>query len=481
MLNFKRLILSSFVICTVFITTVNAQSIFILPDAPANQIVTAAPGDVLQIETLVTGSTTGILGTQNFTPVYIITATPTTTGIPVTIYSTVGQGTTVDAFYAIDNSGACGTPNDFLFSGCLPFINIDQKLIGAAYQNANLGGVVVPCLPVLPAGHHYDIKLTIVELNTNSSIPSNWSFNGTDVNGNFFNTNVPINTAWNYTTPSFMELTMSYTTVSIGGSPTITPQTSCTAANGGVDITVSGGQSPYTYVWNTGATTEDLSGVSYGFYYVTVTDANGCEATAGYHIPNNTTEIEIGFVQPANICVGGTRRLEIANPDPSCTYDWYDAALGGNFLGTGTEICINPGSPGTRTYWVRASCGFCSGLASVDLNVLFAGSKSCSFITSDINCTTVVNKAGLAEEVQQGFNLYPNPAGNQVEITTLDQSSANWSVKVYDLTGSKVLVEQNLNERGEGGLNIMSLPAGAYFVRLFKNGEATSTEKLLKQ
>jgi outer membrane protein OmpA-like peptidoglycan-associated protein/uncharacterized protein (DUF2141 family) len=47
--------------------------------------------------------------------------------------------------------------------------------------------------------------------------------------------------------------------------------------NGEVNISVRGGVAPYRYSWNTGATTQNLTGVTSGRYSVLITDANNCQ------------------------------------------------------------------------------------------------------------------------------------------------------------------------------------------------------------
>ena len=75
------------------------------------------------------------------------------------------------------------------------------------------------------------------------------------------------------------------------------------ASNGAIDISVSGGVTPYTFSWMTtsgsgwpGATTEDVSGLLPGHYIVVVTDAAGCTVNANYFL--NTTNPILVNVNP---------------------------------------------------------------------------------------------------------------------------------------------------------------------------------------
>ena len=50
-------------------------------------------------------------------------------------------------------------------------------------------------------------------------------------------------------------------------------------ATGEIDLTVGNGSPSYTFAWSNTETTEDVTGLIGGTYFVTVTDAVGCSVT----------------------------------------------------------------------------------------------------------------------------------------------------------------------------------------------------------
>lgn len=94
--------------------------------------------------------------------------------------------------------------------------------------------------------------------------------------------------------------------------------------NGRVNLTVNGGVGGYSFVWSTGATTQNLPFVGAGVYSVTATDANGCSATAQATVNENSTLAVSGSVAPA-VCFGfftGSIELDIIGGTPSYNVEW---------------------------------------------------------------------------------------------------------------------------------------------------------------
>jgi hypothetical protein len=73
----------------------------------------------------------------------------------------------------------------------------------------------------------------------------------------------------------------------------LTSTNSCSGSTGSISSTVTGGTPPYQYLWSTGSTAANLNNLPSGTYTVTVTDANGCSATASATVLEDDTEFTI--------------------------------------------------------------------------------------------------------------------------------------------------------------------------------------------
>jgi gliding motility-associated-like protein len=116
---------------------------------------------------------------------------------------------------------------------------------------------------------------------------------------------------------------------------------SCTGStNGGIDVQIIGGTTGYTYVWNTGAASEDLTNIGAGIYNVTATDANGCrfDTTITLIEPPALVLNENHVNVPCNGFTTGSIDLTINGGVTPYTYLWSNNATTQDIdtLGAGT-------------------------------------------------------------------------------------------------------------------------------------------------
>jgi hypothetical protein len=206
------------------------------------------------------------------------------------------------------------------------------------------------------------------------------------------------------TEPSVLVLSDSSTSVSCNG-----------GSDGGIDITVSGGTSPYSFNWSTSDTTEDVSGIPAGSYSVLVTDANNCTTIDSITV-SQADSLLLTLTTTLVDCYGdenGTGTLSLTGGMPPYAYSWNDpnnqttaTATGlavGNYQATVTDAngCVVGGSisifaPNPISYITSStnpSCfGGCDGEATVQATGGFA---PYSFLWDDPSAQTNSTAVGL--------------------------------------------------------------------------------------
>lgn len=104
----------------------------------------------------------------------------------------------------------------------------------------------------------------------------------------------------------------------------------CGAANGSITVYPFGGSAPYTYLWNTGSTSQILNGVASGTYTVTITDANLCTLSSQYFV-NSISGPSIAVNSTTNVLCAGdsTGAIFVTASGGTLPYSflWSDGSL----------------------------------------------------------------------------------------------------------------------------------------------------------
>ena len=143
---------------------------------------------------------------------------------------------------------------------------------------------------------------------TESNLPAGtYSVTVTDATGC-----IMIQTSFNISEPTAINLSMSHTDVNCAGDST-----------GSVSVAASGGTSGYTFLWSSGGTTQSETNLTAGAYTVTVTDANGCVATASDSISEPASPITLMLSATAVTCGNnGTATVIAAGGSGTFIYTW---------------------------------------------------------------------------------------------------------------------------------------------------------------
>mgnify|MGYP000197162666 CR=1 FL=1 len=225
------------------------------------------------------------------------------------------------------------------------------------------------------------------------------------------------------------------TTTSIG--------TICNGDQGSIDLTATGGTSPYTYQWSNGQTTEDITAITAGSYDVTVTDNVGCMINETIVVGNTGNPVDYtGVVISHATCA-------------TCNDGSIDISLAGN------------SAPYTFSWSSSETTEDISGLTPGDYSVTVTNGDGC-----DTTITfTVLNTAGLDDITNIQYQITPNPNNGQFTLTAVNFTGDQLVVKVFDATGRIVYDSPLKYVQGESiDMNLQFLEAGSYMLSIEGSG-----------
>jgi large repetitive protein len=222
--------------------------------------------------------------------------------------------------------------------------------------------------------------------------------------------------------------------VTLSATATVLVNNTCDGGNHGVDSAAAiGGTTPYTYLWSDGSsqTTAIATGLSSGSYTVTVTDANGCSATASSIITATSSTIRdsvVSILYPICNAGGGSVKIGVTGGFSPYYYFWTPVV---SYNDTATGLLA-----GTYSITIEDSRGCTSLLTFTITQPVPVADSVVPALTSTVTCygasdgyITVAPSNGVSPYT---YNWAPNVSST---ATATGLSAGLYSVSVTDNNG----------------------------------------------
>ena len=269
-----------------------------------------------------------------------------------------------------------------------------------------------------------------------------------------------------------------------------TDSVSCFGNNdGSIDLTINGGIPPYTYLWNTGDTLEDISNLIAGSYVVNVLDSNDCLLIANVDVyepddlfayfnlnyvscnglsDGNIDAVTIGGTPPFNYLWSTGDTTEDLLNIPS---DMYILSLTDNnncfFTDTivvfepdeliasitdsnGTLVSIGSGGTTPYTYDIYSPAGIFA-TTSNNMGVTFIINPvltgTYTLVVTDANgCidssqVTITASSIFENSTLEKIKLYPNPSRDVFNISFNSENQQDLTIRILNVVGAEVYIE----------------------------------------
>ncbi len=294
--------------------------------------------------------------------------------------------------------------------------------------------------------------------------------------------------------------TVSATTTAITSTITSTA-TTCGANTGSATVTPTNGIANYSYVWNSGGTTDAITGLGAGGYQVTITDANGCSGTATTNVtaPGGPSATQVTTDVTCNGAANGAINVTTTGGTGTIIYLWNPTAStedisalpGGNYTLTITDgnncsftIAATVNEPAQLMLSETHNNVLCNGGNDGSIQVTSTGGtlpytyNSLPLIGSNLTAgtyaVTVTDNNSCSTSISVTVTE-PTAVNAQANATDASSAVATDGSITISATGGTPTYSYNWNPNVSSTSTALSLVVGTYCVTVTDNNSCTTT------
>lgn len=211
-------------------------------------------------------------------------------------------------------------------------------------------------------------------------------------------------------------------------------------SDGNIETSISGGSGSFSYLWNNGTTTQNISGLSGGNYSVTITDVvSGCSASQAFIIQD-------GY----NLLISISQEGDTLTCTSSPNYQWYYNGI--LMQGENNQVLVI----------TQSGYYYCN-----------STTNNCEFTSNTIETSVIgsIKEQGFFENV----SIFPNPASDQLIIEIKLPFPEQFNCEIYSASSQLVYEKLFTSTHEKIVIPLEKNSEGIYLLKLTSENETKTT------